>query len=119
MVVAMFSGYCEDRYTGKTLLQRQTWSSADNAPVEPVKIVSEHNGQTRITPSLTYRKVAVEVDYLNQCCGLSETPESICKLLTRMSHTAQPTKDASIVEVTVPPTRADVLHPCDIVSADS
>jgi len=86
--------------------------------VEPVKIVSGHNGQTRITPSLTYRKVPVEVDYLNQCCGLSESPASICKLLTRMSYTAQPTQDDNIVEVTVPPTRADVLHPCDVVSAD-
>jgi phenylalanyl-tRNA synthetase beta chain len=100
MMVTMFSEYCEEPFT-----------------VEPVKIISEHNGQTRITPSLTTRLMEVEVDYLNACCGLSESPEGLCKLLGKMAYRARPSpKDKSLLEVAVPPTRPDVLHACDVVS---
>lgn len=99
MMVTMFSMYCSEPFT-----------------VEPVKIVSEHNGQTRITPNLTPRVTEAEVDYLNNCCGLIETPETICKLLTKMAYTAKPSsKDKNLIEVAIPPTRADVLHQCDIM----
>ena len=100
MIVSMFSIYCEDKFT-----------------VEPVKIISEHNGQTRIAPPLVPRKFDVEVSYVNECCGLSETPESMCKLLNKMAYTASPSpKDKNLLVVYAPPTRADVLHQCDIVS---
>jgi len=99
IMVAMFSQYCADKFL-----------------IEPVKIISPHNGTTRITPSLASRTVPVEIDYLNQCCGLNESPEAICKLLSKMAYTAKPGKDKGVIDVTVPFTRADVLHPCDIVS---
>lgn len=99
IMVAMFSRYCKDQFT-----------------IEPVKIISEHNGATRITPSLETRVVNVEVDYINQCCGLEESAESICKLLRKMAHKAEPSEDDKFIKVSVPPTRADVLHACDIVS---
>ncbi|OIW28508.1 phenylalanyl-tRNA synthetase [Coniochaeta ligniaria NRRL 30616] len=99
IMVAMFSKYCAEPFT-----------------IEPVKIISEHNGTTRITPSLTSRIMDVEVDYVNSCCGLSESPEAICKLLNRMAYTAEPSKeDKNIIKVAVPPTRADVLHQCDVM----
>lgn len=99
IMVAMFSKYCAEPFT-----------------IEPVKIISEHNGATRITPSLTSRIMDVEVDYVNSCCGLSELPEGICKLLNRMAYTAEPSKDdKNIIKVAVPPTRADVLHQCDVM----
>ncbi|KAJ2907236.1 phenylalanyl-tRNA beta subunit [Zalerion maritima] len=99
IMVAMFSQYCAEPLT-----------------IEPVKIVSEHNGMTRLTPSLEPRLFEVEVDYLNSCTGLNESPEAICKLLEKMSHSATPSsKDTNIIEVKVPATRADVLHQCDIM----
>ncbi|KAB5577644.1 hypothetical protein GE09DRAFT_1183479 [Coniochaeta sp. 2T2.1] len=99
IMVAMFSKYCAESFT-----------------IEPVKIISEHNGATRITPSLTSRVMDVEVDYVNSCCGLKESPEAICKLLSKMAYTAEPSKeDKNIIKVAVPPTRADVLHQCDVM----
>jgi phenylalanyl-tRNA synthetase beta chain len=98
IMVTMFSKYCAEPFT-----------------IEPVKVISEHNGTTRITPSLATRTMDVEVDYLNRLCGLSESPASISKLLSKMAYTAEPSQDPKFVRVTVPPTRADVLHPCDVV----
>jgi phenylalanyl-tRNA synthetase beta chain len=99
IMVAMFSKYCAEPFT-----------------IEPVKVVSEHNGTTRVTPSLATRTLEVEVDYLNEVCGLEESPESISKLLSKMAYAAEPTNNPKLIKVTVPPTRADVLHQCDVVS---
>lgn len=99
IMVSMFSQYCSEPFT-----------------IEPVKIISEHNGETRQTPDLSPRVAEAEVDYINSCCGLNETPEKICSLLTKMCYSAKPSsKDKNIIEVSVPPTRADVLHQCDIM----
>lgn len=98
IMVAMFSKYCEEPFT-----------------IEPVKIISEHNGTSRITPSLATRTIEVELDYLNQVCGLEESPESIAKLLSKMAYKAEPASDPKLIKVTVPPTRADVLHACDVM----
>ncbi|KIH88092.1 phenylalanyl-tRNA synthetase beta chain [Sporothrix brasiliensis 5110] len=98
MMVTMFSGYCADPYT-----------------IEPVRIVSEHNGASRVTPSLVTRNVDVEVDYINQCCGLEESPDALVKLLAKVTFAATPSADGKILHVAVPPTRADILHPCDIM----
>lgn len=99
ILVAMFSQYCAEPFT-----------------IEPIQIISEHNGQTRQTPDISPRVAEAEVDYINACCGLLESPESICTLLTKMCYSAKPSsKDKNIIDVTVPPTRADVLHPCDIM----
>jgi phenylalanyl-tRNA synthetase beta chain len=102
IIVAMFSGYCEEPFS-----------------IEPVKIVSEHNGETRITPNLKPRLAQAEVDYIQSCCGLDDkeaSAEKICTLLRKMCYEAKPSsKDANIVDVYVPPTRADVLHQCDIM----
>ncbi|KXX76646.1 Phenylalanine--tRNA ligase beta subunit [Madurella mycetomatis] len=98
IMVTMFSKYCAEPFT-----------------IEPVKVISEHNGTTRITPSLVTRTMDVEVDYLNGICGLSESPESISKLLSKMAYVAEPSQDPKIIRVTVPPTRADVLHACDVM----
>ncbi|KAK4225474.1 putative phenylalanyl-tRNA synthetase beta chain [Podospora fimiseda] len=98
IMVAMFSQYCAEPFT-----------------IEPVKVISEHNGTTRVTPSLATRTMEVEVDYLNGVCGLNESPASIAKLLSKMAYTAEPSQDPKLIKVTVPPTRADVLHPCDVM----
>lgn len=99
MIVAMFSIYCATPFT-----------------VEPVKIISDHNNQTRITPRMAERMFEVDVDYLNDCCGLSESPEKLCELLAKMAYRSTPSvKSRNIIDVYVPPTRADVLHQCDVM----
>ncbi|KAI1654279.1 phenylalanyl-tRNA synthetase beta chain [Daldinia decipiens] len=100
MMVAMFSVYAEEPFT-----------------VEPIKVISDHNGQTRISPNLTPRTTTVEVDYLNGCLGLSESAENISKLLSKMALAAKPSSEDpdALIEVTIPPTRADILQRCDIM----
>lgn len=100
MMVTMFSMYCAEPFT-----------------VEPVKVIYEHDdARTRIFPDLTPKVIETEVDYLRSCTGLDETPESICQLLTKMAYAAKPSsKDKNLIEVSVPPTRADVLHQCDVM----
>ncbi|POS85068.1 Class II aaRS and biotin synthetase [Erysiphe pulchra] len=99
IIVAMFSQYCTEPFT-----------------IEPVKIISDHNGETRETPNISLRSAKVEVDYINKSCGLDESPQRICELLRRMCYSARPsTKNQNIILISVPPTRADVLHQCDIM----
>ncbi|RKF83893.1 Phenylalanine--tRNA ligase beta subunit [Golovinomyces cichoracearum] len=99
IIVAMFSQYCTEPFT-----------------VEPMTIVSDHNGETRKTPNLSCRTTKVEVDYINKSCGLNESPQRICDLLTKMCYSARSiSTDQNLIEVTVPITRADVLHQCDVM----
>jgi len=99
IMVTMFSQYTTEQFT-----------------VEPIQIVSEHNGESRQVPDLTPRSTQAEVDYINACCGLSLSPNDICNLLTRMSFAARPSKsDPNLIDVDVPPTRADILHQADIM----
>ncbi|PGH08359.1 phenylalanine-tRNA ligase, beta subunit [Blastomyces parvus] len=99
IMVAMFSQFTSEPFT-----------------VEPVRIVSEHNNETRQTPNLTPRPTQASVSYINQCCGLSLSAKEICNLLKRMSYFAEPsTTSSDLVDVQVPVTRADVLHQADIM----
>ncbi|KAJ5551433.1 tRNA synthetase B5-domain [Penicillium sp. DV-2018c] len=99
MMVTMFSQYTLEPFT-----------------IEPVEIVSEHNQETRVTPDIAPRIAQAEVSYINQCCGLSLSPSEICTLLTKMAFRAKPsTTNQDIIDVEIPPTRADILHQCDIM----
>lgn len=99
IMVSMFSEYCGDKFT-----------------VEPVQIVSDHNGQSRQTPDLAPRSTEAEVSYINSCCGLKLSPSDMCDRLKRMGYVATPSKtDSNLLDVHVPPTRADVLHQADIM----
>ncbi|KAJ5157280.1 Phenylalanine--tRNA ligase beta subunit [Penicillium canariense] len=99
MVVTMFSQYTSEPFT-----------------IEPIKIVSEHNNETRVTPDIAPRTAQAEVSYINECCGLSLSPAEISNLLTKMAYRAKPSiNNADSIDVEIPPTRADVLHQCDIM----
>lgn len=96
MLIAMFGGYAES--------------------IEPIKIVSPHNGESREAPDLSPREMQAEVDYLNQVTGLDLSPSEMCTLLERMGYTAKPSSSGGkALDVSVPITRADVLHQCDIM----
>ncbi|KAK7206536.1 Phenylalanyl-tRNA synthetase beta subunit [Myxozyma melibiosi] len=98
-LVAMFSEYCSEPFT-----------------IEPVEIVSPHNGESRITPDISMRETTAEVSYINGCCGFKQTPEELCALLARMSLVAKVNaKDSNLLDVSIPCTRPDILHQCDIM----
>lgn len=98
IMVAMFSMYCAEPFT-----------------VEPVKIHSPHNSESRETPNMDPTMMQAEVEYLNSVTGLDASPKELCDLLERMCYTAKPSKDSGTLDVAVPPTRADVLHQADIM----
>lgn len=99
ILVCMFSQYTDEPFT-----------------VEPVQILSPHNHQSRQAPDLTPRETQASIQYINACCGLRLTAPEICDLLKLMSYTASPSSASSdLVDVQVPPTRADVLHQADIM----
>ena len=98
MIVSMFSQYCAEPFT-----------------IEPVKIISPHNGESRETPDLTPRSSQAQVSYINSVCGLSLQPQEICDLLKKMCYHAKPSATEDLLDVDIPPTRADVLHQADIM----
>lgn len=97
-LVTMFSRYCKEPFT-----------------VEPVEIVSEHNGQSRITPDLEEKEMDVSVDFINSALGLELNSDEIGSCLKKMSLDVVPSNSAKTIRVAVPVTRSDILHPCDIM----
>ncbi len=98
ILVSMFSQYTSEPFT-----------------VEPIQINSPHNDQSRLAPDLTPRSTTASLSYINACCGLNLSPTETCELLTRMCYSARPSKDPDMLDVQIPPTRADVLHQADIM----
>ena len=98
IIVCMFSQYTAEPFT-----------------VEPIQIVSKHNDETRLVPDLLPRKTTVSLGYLNACCGLSLSAEEASTYLKRMSLAASPSSQSDLLSVSIPPTRADILHEADIM----
>ena len=93
-LVTMFSQYCDSPFT-----------------VEPVETVLP-GGQTLTYPKLSYRTESVAASKVNANIGVNIKPEEMSSLLTKMCLPTEVAGDT--LTVTVPPTRADVLHPADI-----
>lgn len=92
------------------------WDTKLLLRIEPIKIISEHNSETRQAPNLTPRPTQAEISYINQCCGLNLSATEICDLLKKMSLDASPSKSSpDLVDVDIPVTRADILHQADIM----
>ena len=99
ILVSMFSGYCSEPFT-----------------IEPVNVISKHNNESRLTPDLSPRLTTASSKYLNSVCGLSEPRENLCKLLKKMCYTTCPSpSNPDTLDVSIPITRADVLHEADIM----
>ncbi|KAL4664665.1 hypothetical protein H8959_008648 [Pygathrix nigripes] len=97
IIVTMFSEYCENQFT-----------------VEAAEVVFP-NGKSSTFPELAYRKEMVRADLINKKVGIRETPENLAKLLTRMYLKSEVIGDRNQIEIEIPPTRADIIHACDIV----
>ncbi|XP_054821886.1 phenylalanine--tRNA ligase beta subunit, cytoplasmic [Prosopis cineraria] len=99
-MVTAFSEYCEKKFV-----------------IEPVEVISS-NGKSCIYPDLSIYNMEVSLPYINGLIGVSLEIEEVTGLLNRMQlHAKQSVADnrqCNIV-VSVPPTRSDVLHPCDVM----
>lgn len=99
IIVSMFSRYCAEPFT-----------------IEPVNIISPHNGESRQTPDVAPRLTQASAKFINSVCGLNESREKWCELLEKMCHTAKPSStDSDALDVAIPITRADVLHQADLM----
>jgi phenylalanyl-tRNA synthetase beta chain len=95
-IVTLFSEYCADKFT-----------------VEPVDVV-QANGDVTTYPTFSYRSERISSQVANNKIGIGIPPQEIAQLLTKMCLTSQLDADGDSISVTIPPTRADILHPCDI-----
>ncbi|KAJ3896080.1 phenylalanyl-tRNA synthetase subunit beta [Lentinula edodes] len=98
MVATMFSEYCAEPFT-----------------IEPVKMVLP-DGTTKISPDLSERTMLAHASYINSCTGLSLNSDQVANLLSKMSLFPNvSTTNADEIEVSMPPTRPDIFHECDIM----
>ncbi|VDL86095.1 unnamed protein product [Nippostrongylus brasiliensis] len=95
-VVTMFSQYCEQPFT-----------------IEPVEVVYETSGKKEEYPVLSCREMMVRVSEINSKIGFKLDAKTMTDLLGRMSLTAVVVNENTL-KVTVPPTRHDILHECDV-----
>lgn len=96
-MVTMFSEYCAEPFK-----------------IEPVE-VEYYSGKKEITPSLKYWEESVDPEYIRRQIGLPQdvTAETMAKLLSRMGLVSRYENEKIISRI--PPTRHDILHPCDIM----
>lgn len=67
----------------------------------------------RITPDLSTTEFTCDISYINSRIGITISAEEAARLLNKMQLKA--IAKGELIYVTAPPTRADVLHPCDIM----
>jgi phenylalanyl-tRNA synthetase beta chain len=100
-MVTMFSGYCEVPFTVEPVLVQYQ---------ENDKIVSSY-----VTPVLSSRQETAKVDFCNSLIGIQITPQEMQALCNKVQlGPAQLLENDTVLQVTVPPTRSDILHPVDI-----
>eukprot|EP00879_Flechtneria_rotunda_P032053 GHRR01035203.1.p1 GENE.GHRR01035203.1~~GHRR01035203.1.p1 ORF type:complete len:572 (+),score=172.97 GHRR01035203.1:80-1795(+) len=100
-IVSMFSEYCTDAFA-----------------VEPVEVIDSF-GESHVYPDLAPRQLEVPLDYINNSLGLSLSAAEVSKLLQGMQLEVATADGSSnggtMLIVSVPPTRSDILHACDVM----
>ncbi|XP_063228095.1 phenylalanine--tRNA ligase beta subunit isoform X2 [Bacillus rossius redtenbacheri] len=94
-LVCMFSEYCADKYS-----------------VEGCEVV-QPDGTTVRYPELSYWDQLISPAVANEYIGISAAPDKLSFLLNQMCLKTTFVSENSL-KVTVPPTRHDIIHPCDI-----
>ncbi|XP_013161558.1 PREDICTED: phenylalanine--tRNA ligase beta subunit [Papilio xuthus] len=95
-IVCMFSGYCSSQYE-----------------VQQCKVYAP-DGTYQLYPKLEYREEVINVDTANRYIGINEEGSSLAGLLSRMCLRSSVSQCEQRVRVSVPPTRHDVIHACDL-----
>jgi len=105
-VVTMFSEYCSQPFH-----------------IEPVRVnyvdAAGTTTKSDVTPALSTRRVQAGVDFINSLIGIQETAERMVELCNKIqlgpaTLEVGPDGRQQMLEVCVPPTRSDILHPVDI-----
>ncbi|XP_071925211.1 phenylalanine--tRNA ligase beta subunit, cytoplasmic-like isoform X2 [Coffea arabica] len=98
-MVTMFSVYCKEKFQ-----------------VEPVKVIYP-DGKLYSCPDLSVYHMDVPLSYITRIVGVSLPEKEVASLLYRMQLEAKLSisGDETVnFTVSVPPTRSDILHPCDV-----
>lgn len=82
--------------------------------VEPVQVVDAF-GVCTMYPDLSSKTMDVDIAYVNRCLGTRLGPEAVRTLLQKMSLFGELSADKAALSLSIPPTRSDVLHPCDVM----
>ncbi len=70
--------------------------------------------KSEVTPCLPYNSFDVELEYVNRLLGITLDMNQVKKCLTKMGLKLLAEKENNVFTVEVPPTRPDIMHPCDI-----
>lgn len=101
-IVAMFSQYCAIPYSCESV--QVTY--VDDA---------ENEVTSYTTPVMATRTETATVDLVNSLIGIDLSPQEMKDLCYKVQlGPAKLLEDDTILQVTVPPTRSDILHPVDI-----
>ena len=102
VLAAQFSEYCEGDWKHK---------------VEQVKITYEGDAsKSEVTPTMSYFDFEVELEYINRILGLSLDTDKVRGCAEKMGLVMKSaSQDKTKVLIEIPPTRADILHPCDVI----
>lgn len=105
-VVSMFSEYAAKPFSVEPVLVNFVNDSGD--------VVKSY-----ITPQMYTRKERADVDFVNSIIGIDITAERMVDLCNKIqlgpaTLATNPQDGKPQLEVTVPPTRSDILHPVDI-----
>lgn len=93
----------------------QIVTSFHTGSIEQVKVIYNHSQvHDYCTPLLDSFTKEVAVSLTNSLVGINVTAESVCSLLEKMQYSCRRI-DSTKVAVSVPPTRPDVMHSCDIM----
>lgn len=94
-MVTMFSMYCETKFE-----------------VEPVEVISPDE-KSVIYPDLSIWNLEIDLPYISRSIGVPLKENEVISLLAKMQLSAQ--SQNSKIRVSVPPTRSDILHKCDVM----
>jgi len=95
IITTAFSCYCEKKFS-----------------VEAAEVANV-DGTIAVTPQLAYREEVIQPNLARNCVGMRATSAEMAKLLTRMFLKSEVIPDGRL-RCIVPPTRADVIHACDV-----
>lgn len=96
--------------------QFSTYCAADDQfKIEQVKISYEAEPEkNEITPALDYNTFEVELSHVNRILGTNIDLEKAKECASKMGLSILE-NNGDKIKVEFPPTRSDILHPCDIV----
>lgn len=73
------------------------------------------DGKRVVTPDLSIRQINTTAKYITSSIGVDLSPEKVVQLLDKMSLSGKLHDDKNTITISIPPTRSDVLHACDVM----